>query len=40
MAFFVFAAGAPCGASFVNASKNPCLPPFDAGFYAYCGAHR
>jgi hypothetical protein len=34
MALFVLGAGATRGASFVNASKNPCLPPLDLDFYA------
>lgn len=34
MALFVLGAGATRGASFVDPSKNPCLPPLDADFYA------
>lgn len=34
MALFVLGAGATRGASFVDAKKNPCLPPLDADFYA------
>jgi hypothetical protein len=33
MAVFVFGAGATRGASFVNSSKNPCLPPLDGDFF-------
>jgi hypothetical protein len=34
MTVFVLGAGATRGASFVNPTKNPCLPPLDADFYA------
>jgi hypothetical protein len=33
MALFVLGAGATRGASFVDAAKNPCLPPLDCDFY-------
>ena len=33
MAIFVFGAGATRGASFVNPTKNPCLPPLDSDFF-------
>ena len=34
MALFVLGAGATRGASFVDPTQNPCLPPLDADFYA------
>jgi hypothetical protein len=34
MALFILGAGCTRGASFVNPSQNPCLPPLDADFYA------
>jgi hypothetical protein len=34
MAVFVLGAGATRGASFVDPSKNACLPPLDTDFYA------
>src|SRR4029077_12473226 len=34
MALFILGAGCTRGASFVDASRNPCLPPLDADFYA------
>src|SRR5262249_44341985 len=34
MAVFVLGAGATRGASFVSPTRNPCLPPLDADFYA------
>jgi hypothetical protein len=33
-ALFVLGAGATRGASFVDPTQNPCLPPLDADFYA------
>jgi hypothetical protein len=33
MALFVFGAGATRGASFVDATKHPCLPPVDRDFF-------
>jgi len=33
MAVFVFGAGATRGASFVDSTENPCLPPLDSDFF-------